>query len=696
MSVLTRIYARTFAVLLLSLAAMPLWGVKGVRTPVDALQPDGSSVRICIHGDEVFSWKTTPEGWIVSQGADGYYYFADFNSGYLKVSGLRADSGRPGISKEIPSQLRQIIASDGGRNLSKTAGISVDTRSSTELRTLVIPVQFKDKKFTSPSPRNNIYNLFNQVNYSYEGATGSVRDYFRDNLGSFCNFSFDVCEPVTLDHIAAFYGENVSGSTDVNIRQFVIHACMAANDAGVDFSGYDADLDGVVDNVFIIFAGHNEAEGGGDDCLWPQSWNIGENQLYLDGMMVSNFSCYSEYSGASGVTFAGVGPICHEYCHFLGLKDMYDVNGLEEGEATGLSGTLSVMDQGCYNNGCKTPPYINTVERDHLGILGLVPLSTPGVYEIPPVQKSRVAYRFRTSYAEENFYVEYRDGEKWDEYVGGSGLVIYHVDRTSNPAGSMTAAMRWKMNAVNACAAHQCVAPVSATGAPASDVADLFFPGRNNVTSILASKTFPLMDWSARGVGYGITGIARTSLGMSFTVVEDNAWSLPAITDYSILPEQTSAFFGWNTNKGLDGKWRIVWGARTSVEADTAFVRSNSFNFENLQPGADYYCDLTYMYSGVEGKTYHYEFQTARMLSSFPFIAGAEGVHRVGDEFRLRLHNVSEDMQSVTWYVNGAVNSSGSFSFAEEGRCTIKAVIAYPDGSEENIVKIIKVQPADE
>lgn len=697
MSASMRISARAALVLLLSLAAMPLWGVKGVSAPVDALQPDGTTVKICIHGDEVFSWKTTPDGWIVAQGADGYYYFADFDAGYLRVSGVRADSAAVGISKSLPPQLRQIIASDGGRSLSKTVGISENTRSSsTEIKTLVIPVQFQDIRFTTPTPRNRIYNLFNQVNYSYEGATGSVRDYFRDNLGSLCNFTFDVCEPVTLEHIAAFYGENISGSTDVNIRQFVIQACMAAHDAGVDFSHYDADFDGVVDNVFFVFAGHNEAEGGGDNCIWPQSWNIGENQLYLDGLKVSNFSCYSEYSGATGETFAGIGPICHEYCHFLGLKDMYDINGTDEGEAPGLFGTLSIMDQGCYNNECKTPPYINTVERDCLGILGLIPLSNPGTYEIPPVRDTKVAYRFRTSYAEENFYVEYRDGTKWDAYAGGNGLVIYHVDMTSNTAGSMTAAMRWKMNAVNGCAAHQCVRPVSATGADASDVADLFFPGRNNVTTILASETFPLVDWSARGVGYGITGIARTSGGMSFTVVEDNAWSLPAITDYTILPEQTSALFDWSANKGLDGEWRLVWGARSSVDADTLFTRNTSYGFEDLQPGTDYYCDLTYLYSGVEGKTYHFEFQTAKMLSAFPLIAGAEGTHRVGDEFRLRLHNVAEEMDSVTWYVDGIINTSGVFNFTKEGNCTVKALIAYPDGSEESLVKIIKVHPANE
>ena len=52
----------------------------------------------------------------------------------------------------------------------------------------------------------------------------------------------------------------------------VEQACALVNHK-VNFANFDADGDGVVDNVFIIFAGYNEAEGGGA-APWPQSWNI--------------------------------------------------------------------------------------------------------------------------------------------------------------------------------------------------------------------------------------------------------------------------------------------------------------------------------------------------------------------------------------------------------------------------------------
>lgn len=678
---------------ILMLLSLPVWGVRGPSAPVTVLQPDGNTLSIRILGDENFSCKTTAEGYIIAQGKDGFYYFADYDAGVLRISSRRAANGVPGISRTIPSGMGRALQTVTERKLSKTFEIAGQTRGSvSSIRTIVIPVQFQDIKFTTASPRNRIYNLFNQINYSYDGATGSVRDYFRDNLGARSYLSFEVCEPVTLPNIAAFYGENMAGTSDLNIRQLVIQACRGADEAGADFSAFDDDRDGMVDNVFIIFAGHNEAEGGGDNCIWPQCWNISESQLYLDGVKISNFCCYSEYSGpAGGGSFAGIGIICHELCHLLGLPDLYDINAEEEGEARGLFGSLSVMDMGGYNNDCKTPPYLNIVEREMLGIATNSNLTDSATVIVPPVREASEAFRFRTSYADENFYLEYRDGEKWDAYIGGSGLVIYHVDRSGNGAGSMTAAQRWKFNTVNSCAAHECLKPVSATGSEALEVADVFFPGRSNTTTILASETFPLLDWSLRGTGYGIRNIGRRAEGMSIEIVEDNAWNLPSIVDHTIRPEQTSASLSWVSDKGLGGEWRLVWGAVSSVEADTVSTQSSAFIFEDLTPGRSYWCDINYIYKGIIGKTYHIDFQTTQMLSAFPLIAAMEGPHRIGQEIRLRLHNLVEEVTDVTWSVNGVKVAGAVYTPDREGNCTIKAVISYPDGSQESLVKIINV-----
>lgn len=682
---------RVLSIIALAFIAMlPLRASKGVPYPVTVRQPDGSCLQIRIFGDENYSYKTTADGYLIAQGGDGFYYYADYTTGVPVLSARRATNGGRGLGKTIPASALQAVSYRRERCASDIMSIAGPTRASSEMRMLVIPVEFHDKGFSISGAKSRIFNLFNQINYSYDGATGSVRDYLRDNFGPSFNFTFDVCDPVQLPHDASWYGGNLSGTTDLNIKQMVVQACSLADDSGIDFSRYDSDRDGAVDNVFIIFAGHNEAEGGGDDCIWPQSWNISDTQTSLDGVRISNFSCYSEFSGAEGEEFAGIGTICHEYCHILGLRDLYDSNGDSEGLASGTPGALSIMDLGNYSNSGKTPPYLTIVEREMLGLAEPQPISTKGHIDLTPVQHSGTAYRFRTSYADENFYLEYRDGEKWDSYIGGSGLVIYHVDKSANAAGSMTAAMRWSLNTVNCCADHECFRPIAANGRTSAH--GYFFPGLNDVTTIHSAETFPLLDWSSRGVGFGLTSIARTANGLSAEVVEDNSWNLPVITDYSIHPEQTSALLDWEASKSLGGKWRLVWGDVTAVEADTVYTQSTSYTFEGLKPGSAYSCAITYVFEGISGKSCSMDFHTSEMLTDFPLIAGMQGPHHIGEEIRLRLHNMTEDVSSVIWYVNGVVNNEGTLTVQNEGSYSIKAVIHYPDGSEESIVKNFKVE----
>ena len=71
-------------------------------------------------------------------------------------------------------------------------------------------------------------------------------------------------------------------------------------------------------------------------------------------------------------------------------------------------------------------------------------------------------------------------------------------------------------------------------------------------------------------------------------------------------------------------------------------------------------------------------------------------MHRVGEEIRLRLHNLMEETTSIAWTVDGVTVTSGVFTPSKEGNCTVKAMISYPDGSQENLVKIIKVEAGDE
>ena len=199
---------RLFTVLLALLAfSLQLFAVKAWPYPVTVTQPDGTTLVIRIHGDENRSWKTTLDGRPVFQDAQGYWRLTDSlpPRGSARLKALEPEGG--------------------------AISMFLATKAPVNIRTIVIPVQFRDRKFTVPMPRASIYNLFNQQYYSENGATGSVLDWFRDNLGANAGFSFDVCDVVTLPNDLAWYGANDGGVTDRNLKQLVVQACQAADAA---------------------------------------------------------------------------------------------------------------------------------------------------------------------------------------------------------------------------------------------------------------------------------------------------------------------------------------------------------------------------------------------------------------------------------------------------------------------------------
>ncbi|HQB24094.1 MAG TPA: immune inhibitor A, partial [Bacteroidales bacterium] len=81
--------------------------------------------------------------------------------------------------------------------------------------------------------------------------------YYENSSGAF-NPQFDVVGPVTLSRAASYYGANDENGNNIyeRARDMVEEAVnLAKRDFHVDFSVYDNDGDGYIDNVFVFFAG---------------------------------------------------------------------------------------------------------------------------------------------------------------------------------------------------------------------------------------------------------------------------------------------------------------------------------------------------------------------------------------------------------------------------------------------------------
>ena len=156
---------------------------------------------------------------------------------------------------------------------------------------------------------------------------------------------------------------------------FYRDACIAADtQAGVDFSLYDVNNDDFVDFVFVIFAGHGEAQGGSSDCIWPAMMYL-ENSVYdyFDDKNLNVAACACELKDAEGEEWDGVGTICHEFSHILGLLDVYDAR---YSGGYGM-GHYDMMDVGPYIADGRIPAGYTAMDRYTVGWLDPVVLSEP-------------------------------------------------------------------------------------------------------------------------------------------------------------------------------------------------------------------------------------------------------------------------------------------------------------------------------
>ena len=575
--------------------------------------------------------------------------------------------------------------------ISAVSSSAADTRlSGVTINVAVIPAAFSDLDFSQPDPLAWLDDLFNSYLLNNDEGTGGVGSYLQDNLGGAFQFRFTVLDQVTLPEKAVYYGGNKS-SGDSHINDLFLHACAAEVAAGVDFSRFDSDSDNEIDMVFVIFPGNNEAESDNPQDIWPMNDDLGRLKKYYSGKRLGKVACYSEFSGRDRSHSAGIGTICHEILHSIGLPDLYDVNGEAEGACNPLFGSISIMDKGNLNNYGNTPPWLGAVERELLGLLYTEEVEPGRHYYLPSIETSNMALKVSTSNPGEYFLIEYRSGAKWDAHIGGSGLLVYHIDKSFNTAGSMTAAERWRVNAINCCAAHPCAELVNITRT--DDVAAVFYPGSSGTTSIISNENDALWKWNGDGAGYGIKGLGSTYSGAAeFDIVPDIYWMLPQVLECNVFANQRDARIEWEADRQSSASWLIRWGSARSILMETAYPEGREYTFSNLAAGETYLCDIVATDGDIEGKRYHIEFTTIPDLTSYPLIAIPVNPMSTGDVLRLNIINIYAQPLQQTWYFDGQPCEGPSVTLTERGRHVLKVTYTLDGEKWENLEKTITVE----
>ncbi len=453
-----------YAVVLLCLVCTaPVFSVPAVSKPLVVTQPDGSTLTLYLRGDEFFHFHTSEDNYLIKQDTDGYYKYATVVDGKITISSFRARE----ISERTADELKflekispfnrsslQVTSTRAQRSSPERAMQRLSTKFPAigSPRSLVILVNFADKHFVTPNAQDAFYKLLNQEDYSDNGGTGSARDYFiAASSGQFLP-DFVVVGPYTLPRNMNYYGANDMSGEDRHPVDMIVDACVAA-DSDVDFAEFDEDNDTYIDNVFVYYAGYNEAEWGGDDTVWPHRWTVSPGYNYadvdanvtFDGKVLFDYACTSELRGKKDSLMCGIGTFAHEFGHVLGLPDYYKTNG-ESGQTLG---DWSIMDHGSYNNDGCTPPTYSAYDRFYLGWLDPTELTTPDDLTLYPLNQSETFIDSNQAFLladgshnmnrlfpspSEFFLLEYRKNVAWDTYLGFNtdrpeeGLLIWHID----------------------------------------------------------------------------------------------------------------------------------------------------------------------------------------------------------------------------------------------------------------------------
>ena len=307
----------------------------------------------------------------------------------------------------------------------------------------VVLVNFQDVKFKINEPKKAFDQLFNSDKQADLGNGnhfnyGSVAKYFRDMSNGEFTPKFKVYGPVTVDKPETDYGgKREKDNNDENPWQLVEDALKLVEDQVTEDDIKSFCSDGkTIDCVYIVYAGLGQNDGGDGTTVWANCSTT--DRATLGGKEVRWYTMSSELSPEikdkngtiikpEGVN--GLGVICHEFSHSLGLPDMYPTEtsaylNNQEMEYWDL------MDGGEYTNAGFCPTAYTAFEKEQMGWpVDIRTLdSDASVTMTTSTEQGGTAYRIVNPQNDKEYLMlEYIQRKGWNKHLFGNGLLVYHV-----------------------------------------------------------------------------------------------------------------------------------------------------------------------------------------------------------------------------------------------------------------------------
>lgn len=449
----------------LMLCSLTTWAAKAVSIPVQVRQADGSVITVILRGDEHINWYTTLDGVLLVQGVDNNYYIGKVEkSGNLIATKqlahealTRSQAERNLIAKQDKEKFFAYVnkiaeeSENAYDNSPLTRGPIIDSGyggvpyfpHTGSPKALVILAEFQDTTFTIQDTKKVFTNYlmneghFTDSRYGQNQNYKGVRGYFKDcSYGQFTP-EFDVVGPIKLPKEQTYYGEG-----DDNIEALIEDACSAI-DSIVDFADYDANNDGMVDLVYVIYAGHSANYSGNKETdIWPKSSTVNISNTY-DGKRIRRYGVSNELAGKENKKkekekINGIGLFCHEFSHTLGLPDIYAIDKKAKNQNDQGMEFWDLMDGGTEVRNGRVPASYLAWEREVMGWMKIDELKNDSsIKNLKSIDNRGKAYKI-VNPNDSNEYIVLQSIQKGPWYQGwrdgtyGKGLLAYRISYPSN------------------------------------------------------------------------------------------------------------------------------------------------------------------------------------------------------------------------------------------------------------------------
>jgi len=478
---------KIFSVILLCgfvLAANAVPARRGWQTRTQA---DGTTIEVQVVGDEFYHYTINRDGQQVRE-----------------VNGMYQVVGEAPTAEVAKARRANAVI----RRQRKDIG----TQPNLAPKGVVILANFSDKSMQSSHTNATFDELCNSLNCTVNGGYPSAGQYFADQSNGAYRPQFDVFGPVNLSRNVAYYGtDGEEEGDDQHATDAVVEACRLANEQfTINWADYDSNNDGYIDFVYVIYAGKGQADGGTSETIWPHNWEVSsarqygyctysESQCRVGGKKIENYAMSSEMSGSQ---LGGIGTLCHEFGHVMGLPDFYDTKYGTNYEQCLTPNDWDVMDGGAYGGDGHCPPNYSPWEKEFFGWHTTINLGAQGqnVTLYANGTENYQAYQITSNgnyvgptTAGLRYYIENRQAVGWDEPLTGHGMIIWKV--TFN-------ASKWTNNEPNNTANNPYYTIISASGSKigwdGNSRTDYCpknpFPGTANVHSYNGISGKPLLN----------------------------------------------------------------------------------------------------------------------------------------------------------------------------------------------------------